>query len=398
MSEEQKILSVTELTRAIKGELEARFRSIAVVGEISNFVRHTSGHLYFSIKDVGAQLSCVMFRGSAASLPFSPRNGMEVVCHGNLSVYEPRGSYQLTVTSMRPKGEGALQMAFDELKRRLQAEGMFDVARKRPLPPYPSTIALVSSATGAVLRDLRSVIHRRDPSVLLLVVPVQVQGSGATESIIDGLRQVNAHGEAEVIILARGGGSIEDLWAFNEEAVARAIVASHIPVVSAIGHESDFTIADFAADVRAATPSVAGELVVRDRRERVESLRQVSDTAWKLLDSRRTAALDTMRHAVKRREFVMLEHALRQWSQVMDERLEALHGLMERRMTEAGHSMAIMRTRLAGHDPERILHHGYAIVRRESAVVQSAASLLPFDLTEITFHDGNVTAEIKEVS
>ncbi|MBN1447205.1 MAG: exodeoxyribonuclease VII large subunit, partial [Bacteroidetes bacterium] len=266
------ILTISQVTRQIKDLLEGQLGTVMVTGEISNFHRHSSGHWYFTLKDTGAQLSAVMFRGNAMGTFFRPDNGMEVVCRGRITVYEPRGNYQIVVTDMQPKGEGALQVAFENLKRKLFAEGLFDEARKRPLPRYPSVVALVTSPTGAAVRDMISVMRRRNPSVQLLMIPVQVQGAGAAEQIAESLDMCNEYGEIDVIVTGRGGGSIEDLWAFNEEVVARAIARSGIPVVSAVGHEVDVTIADYVADLRAATPSVAGELVVPSRTEMIRNL------------------------------------------------------------------------------------------------------------------------------
>ncbi len=308
---ESTVLTISQLTRLIKGTLEDSFGAITVIGEISNFTRHSSGHWYFTLKDSGAQLSAVMFRGNAMSTFFRPQNGMEVVCRGRITVYEPRGNYQIVVSDMQPRGEGALQVAFEKLKRKLHEAGLFDEARKRALPPYPDVIALVTSPTGAAIRDMISVLHRRNPAVQLLIVPVQVQGAGAAEQIAGGIDLCNEHGGADLIITGRGGGSIEDLWAFNEEVVARAIARSEIPVVSAVGHEVDVTISDYVADLRAATPSVAAELVVRTREEMLGQLNSIVHGAWKFVDLKMRDRKRLLKATVADRAFSRLAGRLR---------------------------------------------------------------------------------------
>ncbi len=265
-------LTVTELTRMVGGAIrKALPRDIHVVGELSNVSVPAGGHLYFTLKDESSEVRCVMWRSSARSLRFQPSDGLEIVATGSVDVYEPRGQYQLYVRRMEPRGTGALELAFRQLKTRLEQEGLFDPKRKRPLPRFPERIAVVTSRTGAALRDILQTIERRYPCARVLVYGVRVQGEGAAEEVAEAIRRINhardALGGVDVMIVGRGGGSLEDLWAFNEEVVARAIHTSVIPVVSAVGHEVDFTIADFVADVRAATPTAAAELVVPVRAE-----------------------------------------------------------------------------------------------------------------------------------
>ncbi len=259
------VYTVTSLTEAIKLCLEERFRSFWIEGQISNFRVPTSGHFYFTLKDQESHIRAVMFRSRNVLLRFVPSDGMQVLCRASLSVYAPRGEYQLIVELMEPKGIGALQLAFEALKQKLAAEGLFDAARKKQLPLLPRMVGVVTSPVGAAIRDIVKVIWRRFPNVEIRLRPVRVQGEGAAEEIARAIADVNEDGQADVIIVGRGGGSLEDLWAFNEEVVARAIAASHIPVVSAVGHEVDFTIADFVADVRASTPSAAAETVVPEK-------------------------------------------------------------------------------------------------------------------------------------
>jgi exodeoxyribonuclease VII large subunit len=265
------IFTVSDLTQAIKDALEGEFTDVWVEGEISNLKTAASGHCYFTLKDRDAQLRAVLFRNSARLLRLRPIDGLRITARGRLTVYEQRGEYQIIVDHMEPAGFGALQLAFEQLKQRLAKEGLFETARKRPIPALPQRIGLITSPSGAVIADMISVLQRRFENIHLLLYPVRVQGEGSAEQIVQALQYFSlpAHrqvrGEVDVIILARGGGSLEDLWAFNEEIVARAIVASRIPVISAVGHETDFTIADFVADRRAPTPSAAAELVIESK-------------------------------------------------------------------------------------------------------------------------------------
>ena len=261
------IYTVRELTTEIKAVLEDGFSALWVEGEISNFKHHTSGHMYFTLKDADAQLRVVMFRGSNRLLKFRPEDGLAVTVFGSVTVYERRGEYQLVAEALEPKGIGALMLAFEQLKATLEAEGLFDPARKRPLPRFPRKVGIITSPTGAAIRDMLSVIGRRFPGLAVLIFPVAVQGAGAAGEIAAALEMMGARSDLDVLIVGRGGGSLEDLWAFNEEVVARAIAASPLPVISAVGHETDVTIADFVADLRAPTPSAAAELVAAQRDE-----------------------------------------------------------------------------------------------------------------------------------
>ncbi len=270
--QEREVYTVSELTRAIKFVLEEDFSDIWVEGEISNFRVPNSGHAYFTLKDKDSQLKVVLFKLNKRLLKFEPEDGLHVIVRGRISVYEPRGEYQLIADYMEPKGIGALQLAFEQLKEKLFKEGLFDEAHKIPIPQFPQKIAIVTSPTGAAIRDILRIIDRRFSNVHIIIYPVKVQGEGASVEIAQAIRELNALPDIDVMIVGRGGGSIEDLWAFNEEVVARAIYDSKIPVISAVGHEIDYTIADFVADLRAPTPSAAAELVVRDRKEVVQNI------------------------------------------------------------------------------------------------------------------------------
>lgn len=261
LMQQPQAMSVSELTARIKILVEGHFMDVMVEGEVSNFRRHSSGHWYFTLKDEGAMLRCASFRLQNRLIRFTPEDGLSVRAHGRLSLYEARGEYQLLVEFLEPVGVGALQLAFEQLKNRLAAEGLFDAERKRELPALPRSVGVVTSPTGAAVRDIIRIIKRRNETVRIIIAPARVQGDGAAEEIAEAIRLLNSRDEVEVIIVGRGGGSVEDLWCFNEERVARAIFNSRAPVISAVGHETDFTIADFVADLRASTPSAAAEIV-----------------------------------------------------------------------------------------------------------------------------------------
>ena len=273
--QEPHVYSVSELNGLIRESLEGQFSQIWIKGEISNFKAHSSGHFYFSLKDEKAQINAVMFRGLNSKLKFRPETGMEVLVQGKITVYEPRGNYQVFCQTMEPVGAGALQMAFEQLKKKLASEGLFAPERKKARPALPKHIAIVTSPTGAAIRDMLNVLSRRFKAAKVTVIPALVQGGAAAPSIVEGIQMANRLKDADVLIVGRGGGSMEDLWAFNEESVARAIVASRLPVISAVGHEVDFTIADFVADLRAPTPSAAAELVVKNVTELLSNIQEL---------------------------------------------------------------------------------------------------------------------------
>ena len=279
---ERQIFSVSDITKNIRFVLEENFSNVWVEGEISNFKFHTSGHMYFSLKDEFSQIQCVMFRSENLKLGFEPKEGLSIVCFGRVSVYPVRGQYQLYAEKMEPKGIGALQLKFQQLKEKLKKEGLFDEARKRQIPYLPGRIGVVTSIDGAALRDILNVLNRRFSTAHVLIYPVPVQGAGAADAIAEAIEDFNRLKVADVLVVGRGGGSLEDLWAFNEEAVARAIFNSDIPVISAVGHEVDFTIADFVADLRAATPSAAAEIVMPLKEE---LLLRISDSKARILQA-----------------------------------------------------------------------------------------------------------------
>jgi len=316
---ERRIYSVSELTARIRDLLSRNFTDITVQGEISNCRPATSGHIYFTLKDDRAQIRCVFFKQQQRGMKFRPEDGLKVSVRGSISVYESRGEYQIYVESLEPLGRGALQLAFEQLKKKLEAEGLFDEARKKPLPMLPSRIGLITSPTGAAVRDVVRILKRRFPNVHLTVYPVRVQGDEAAGEIVDALGYFNRRQIADVLLLVRGGGSIEDLWSFNEEKVARAIVASAIPVISGVGHETDFTIADFVADFRASTPSAAAELVVQTRREFDKHVAALQDTLESLIQYRLLELSRKAHELAARRGFRRPHDLLRQSRQRADE-------------------------------------------------------------------------------
>jgi exodeoxyribonuclease VII large subunit len=438
---EKRILTISQLTSLIRGVLEENFEHVWGEGEVSNLAMPASGHLYFTLKDAGAQLRCVMFRASARALRFKPGDGMKLVVRGRLSVYEQRGEYQLVVEYMEPAGIGALQMAFIQLKERLAREGLFDESRKRPIPKLPQRIGIVTSATGAAIHDMLNVLNRRFANVEILILPVKVQGEGAAEEIAAAIRDFNRYREIDVMIVGRGGGSLEDLWAFNEEVVAKAIFHSRIPVISAVGHEVDFTIADFVADLRAPTPSAAAELVVQSKEE-LASL--VGSLSHRLLQGmrHRLATVDARLHGLARslREPTMLLGHLGQRVDDLAERLtfaassgvsrrnERLASLENRlRLTnpallvERGREMlmslanrgekgvrraverchervAVDVARLQALSPLLTLSRGYSVVQQlpGMGVVKESGRIARGDRLKLTFHRGSAVCVVEE--
>lgn len=355
MPEQPPVLTPSQLNTLARDLLESAFPLAWVEGELGNVTRPGSGHLYFTLKDARAQVRCAMFKPKSQWLKFVPREGLKVLGRGRLTLYEARGDYQLVFDHLEEAGEGALRRAFEALQAKLAAEGLFDPARKRPLPAWVRRLAVITSPTGAAVRDVLSVLSRRLPLLEVDVLPSLVQGETAAAQIADLLRRAGASGRYDAVLLARGGGSLEDLWAFNDEALARAIAASPVPVVSAVGHETDFTLADFAADVRAPTPSVAAELLVPDRRDLLARLRALRDRA-------QASQRQRLRQAMQRADRAMLRlqaqspsarlRLLRQRQDGLRRRLEALwHARLQDRQARLRHAAAVLRA----HHPSRRL-------------------------------------------
>ncbi len=371
---EQTIFTVAELTRKIKQCLEREIGSVWLVGEISNLRTPSSGHVYMTLKDDQSQISAVAFRRVAQYLKFRLVDGLEVVVFGRVSVYEPRGDYQIIVEKIEPKGQGALDLAFRQLKEKLEKEGLFDPARKKPLPAFPQRIGIVTSPTGAAIRDMLDVIFRRFPGMQVYLRPVRVQGEGAAEEIAAAVADFNAWGRVDVLIVGRGGGSLEDLWAFNEEVVARAIAASEIPVISAVGHEIDVTISDLVADYRALTPTAAGEVVAPDRGALLDALDGLK---------RRLAQALLRRLALARQQLEALRRSyglsrplepIRQRQQRADDAVQRLQTAARSRLELARRRLASAGARLEGVSPLAVLARGYSVtMKADGSVLRDAA-------------------------
>ena len=354
-----RVMSVAELTRSIRSLLESRFGAVWVQGEISNYKKHTSGHQYFTLKDQRAAISCVIFRDTMPPFPSPLADGMQVQVFGNVTVFEARGQYQLNVQILQSRGLGLLQAKFEALKRKLEAEGLFEQARKRALPKFPRRIGIVTSASGAAIQDILNVLQRRAPNVEVLISPVRVQGAGASLEIATAIRELSSPNDAwktiDVLVVARGGGSIEDLWEFNEEIVARAIFHSPIPVVSAVGHEVDFTIADFVADLRAPTPSAAAELIVPDVRDLNRRLRELQNCLGKSWRDFLARARSRLSAASEKALFRELSGRLRDAQQQLDFAKESIARSLERRRTLERTRLTNALLALKAHNPAREL-------------------------------------------
>lgn len=414
-------LSVTQLNEYVRRVLasDPMLRKICVVGEISNLKRHSSGHWYFTLKDEEAAVNCAMFRTAAASLRFRPENGMRVRLFGNVSLYVKTGSYQFYVDSMEQDGIGALYLQFEALKQRLLQEGLFDSSLKKPIPEHVSGIGIVTSRTGAVVHDIARVAWRRSPSVQLYFCPASVQGASAADEIVAALRLLDAYEPAQVIIVGRGGGSMEDLWPFNEEKVARAIAACRKPVISAVGHETDFTIADFVADLRAPTPSAAAELAVQRQDLLLRQLDGYRTQMHTSLDKKLTAlqlrlagVLQQMSEAspeertqqqlnriqqLKTRIDAACSRQLERKAFVLAGAVPKLHNACNSRLNamEVRLSHAVMRLRTAG--PVETIRRGYAVVMKDDVVVKDAADLSVGDQLKLYMNNGTAAATVDRV-
>lgn len=393
MKEEKQIFTVSELTQSIKFVLESAFENISVEGEISNFKSHISGHWYFNLKDENAVINCTMWRGLNNYVFFTPQDGMKVVVTGRITVYPPRGNYQIDVRSMKPAGEGELQAAFERLKQKLKSEGLFDEERKRTIPFFPNKIGIVTAIDGAAIRDMISVAERRYPLVELIIAPTKVQGSGAAEDIVDSLNKLNKIKDIDVIIVARGGGSIEDLWAFNEEIVARAIYKSRIPVITGIGHEIDFTIADFVSDLRAPTPSVAMELTTPDQEELKNAityaLQKMEESIEQSIDEYRQRIDDVLdsymfRYPLEkvRNFYQKIDNLFYKISQQIDKKL-----LLAERETQKYFSI------IKSYDIEKTLKKGFALIRQDDKFVTRKQYYNSEKPVSIKFYDGEIKLE-----
>jgi len=389
--------TVTDLTRLVRQLLEAdaRLQNVWVQGEISNFSKPSSGHLYFTLKDSGASMRCVMWRNDAARVKFPLKDGMSVEAHGGISLYEAGGQYQLYVDTLRPLGEGALYVEFLRLKAVLEAEGLFDAARKRPIPEFPKWIGIVTSPTGAALRDMLNTLLRRFPLAEVILAPAPVQGDEAPAAIVEALRTLNLSAKPDVILLARGGGSIEDLWAFNDERVVRAVVASAAPVITGVGHETDFTLVDFASDLRAPTPTAAAELAtpltVLDLQSGLMQMSQyLAASVQETIQKRR----ESLEWTDGRLRFFSPERKLQSERQRVDELSRRGNAAQVHRLELAGARLRGLSNRLEALSPLGVLQRGYAVVTKNGQVVASRSQVRTGDALRVRVRDGEFDTRV----
>lgn len=391
-------ISVSTLVQLLQELVEDNFVEVLVRGELSNVSQPSSGHYYFTLKDKKAQLKCAMFRSHVRALRFKPADGLEVICRGRVSIYSQRGDLQLIVEGIEPEGVGGLQLAFDQLKEKLEKEGLFANEIKKSLPLFPKTIGIVTSASGAAIQDILNVLQRRSSGLRVLLRSVRVQGEGAAEEIAAAIADLNRESDPDVLIVGRGGGSREDLWAFNEEIVARAIVASRIPVISAVGHEVDFSISDLVADLRAPTPSAAAELVVQNRLELERHLDQLILRLAAQMRSR-LSLLQSQLHGLEKRLKAPTELLQLQWLRLQQLQLrlrQAMNGIID----QQNHQLTLLFGRLETLSPLAVLSRGYAIVKRMKTgeVIQDSAQLEAGDRLQLELAVGHVTATVTAIS
>lgn len=394
-----KIISVSTLNNYLKGLLDSdpNLQYVFVSGEISNLTDHySSGHIYLSLKDTKAVIKAVMFSFNASRLRFKPQNGMKVIARGKVSIYEPSGQYQLYIEDMQPDGIGSLTLAFEQLKEKLTKEGLFDASNKKPLPQFPKKVTIITSPTGAALQDIRNILSRRWPFAEVELLPVLVQGEGAASQLTNAINIVSAKNNSDVVIIGRGGGSMEDLWAFNSEDLARAIYTCPVPVISAVGHETDFTICDFVSDMRAPTPSAAAELAVPDRAEQGEMLLQQRQYLFALADrfiAKQKSHIDIFTHKIEvldpQREYLDKCNVLDRLSSRLSAKGEAIMGAKEKELSELKGSLFAL-------DPASILRRGYSVVSKDDTTINSAEELSVGDKVKLRFKDGEVSAEITQ--
>ncbi|NOX89785.1 MAG: exodeoxyribonuclease VII large subunit [Calditrichaeota bacterium] len=396
-TEDTHIYTVSEITKTIKFLLEENIPTLWLEGEVSNFKAHSSGHYYFTLKDSQAQISAVIWRSRAATLDFALEDGMHVQALGNVRVFERSGRYNFDIIHIQPAGLGRLQMEFERLKKQLEAEGLFEARHKKPIPKYPSRIGVITSETGAAIRDIINVLTRRAPNVEIILRPVQVQGEGAVKDIVRAIGEFNEYGNVDVLIVGRGGGSLEDLWAFNEEAVARAIFASRIPVISAVGHEIDFTIADFVADLRAPTPSAAAELAVPDFVELKQTILRYSEQMKRSVSLKIQRLREQIQAIQKSYGLRRLEDLLRQYAFRIDELTVQLVRNYKQNLQIKSRYIEQIHLRLQNLNPKKVLERGYSITYIEGKVVKKA-SAVKIDqqiLTELC--QGKIVSQIKKI-
>lgn len=384
------ILSVSEITGLIKQTLEENFSEVSVIGEISNFKAHVSGHWYFTLKDANAQVNCTMWRGINNYVFFTPQDGMKVIIGGRVTVYPPRGSYQIDVRSMKPAGVGELQAAFEKLKQKLSAEGLFDEQFKKPIPQFPQKIGIVTAIDGAAFQDMKSIAARRYPLVELVIASCRVQGEGASEDIAKKIKLLNQQEDIDLIIVGRGGGSLEDLWAFNEEVVARAIFDSRIPIISAVGHEIDFTISDFVADLRAATPSAAMELATPSKDELFAFIGEFSDYFPEKMLEIISSYRDEVDQTISSYGFRLPQDFVRNKIQLLDNTLYRFQNNLDSKLSGEKNRLMLLESKVQSQNVDLVLKRGFAVVMQDKKYVTRKKNLVQEKSFDIKFYDGEV--------
>ncbi|MBQ7172835.1 MAG: exodeoxyribonuclease VII large subunit [Clostridia bacterium] len=395
---EQAVLSVSQLNEYLRMMMDSdpRLSGLFLRGEISNYKRYASGHAYFTLKDEEGQIRAVMFQSYAKKLLFVPADGMRVIAHGRVSVYSQSGQYQLYVDEMQPDGAGALALQFEQLKRKLAAEGLFDESRKKPLPPFPTRIGVITSPSGAAVHDIKRILSSRFPCAEMILYPSLVQGADAPASLASGIAFFEATNAVDLIIIGRGGGSMEDLWAFNDETLARTIAACHIPVISAVGHESDFTICDFVADRRAATPSNAAEIAVPDQKELMRSLAGIEAHLSLSFSRQIEQKRFLLNQLVKSRAFRLPESLLDPYRQRLDDGLEALLSALKETVLAKKRAFETSCAKLEALSPLGILARGYAVLQKDGKAVKSRADVAKGDRLTVRVSDGSFHADVAE--
>jgi len=397
---DEKIYTVTAVTRLIKHTLEESFDTLWVEGEISNYVHHSSGHRYLTLKDDNAALRVTIWRSLGQYLKFEPENGMKVRAYGDVSVYEKAGSYQLNARKLVPVGVGELEVAFRQLHEKLHKEGLFDPSRKKPIPDFPTTVGIVTSPTGAAIRDIINIARRRNDAVRLIVYPAQVQGTGSELTVKAGIEYFNERDDIDVIITGRGGGSLEDLWAFNEEVLVRAIAASAKPIVSAVGHEIDTTLSDLAADLRAPTPSAAAELVVWDKRDFLRDIGDLVDRAGYATAQIAGSGRAQLRQLVERPVYRRPETMVNEREQMLDNLMRVFENAGKNSLEKPKNALSLALSRLESLSPLAILKRGYAVLKDVASdlPIKSVEDLKAGQEIETVLTDGSATAVIKDVT
>ncbi|MBQ0014454.1 MAG: exodeoxyribonuclease VII large subunit [Oscillospiraceae bacterium] len=391
------VYSVAQLNNYVKSlmDYDLTLKALFLVGEISNFKAHSSGHMYMTLKDDKSSIKAVMFRGNASKLKFMPSDGMKIIAFGSVSVFERDGAYQFYIENMQPDGVGSLSIAFEQLKEKLQKEGLFDTSAKKPLPKYPKTVGVVTSPTGAAFQDICNVLGRRWPMARIVISPALVQGETAPRSIVEAIEDLDASGEADVIIVARGGGSIEDFWCFNDERVARAIFDTKTPIISGVGHETDFTIADFVADMRAPTPSAAAEIVVPDVLAERDHIMQLTMRSQKLMLNRistlRTSLnLLTSRNVMQGPVALINERRL-----LLDNFVDRMNAAASAKVSGDRSNFVVLASKLDAFSPLKVLSRGYSITEGDKGVIKSVEEVSPGDKISIRLNDGTIRAEVE---